>query len=221
MAGISWAQRTAAIFWQLVFWMNFNTITTTNCYNDFSNKVVLAMRTNTVCKDQICAVTRNVLQETGKKKVSQNVPERFTGPRGRFGTVYSPFSAKTTIYLSHYFTFTVNCLSTTLFFCKLPSRISLKFNNTIAMFSIKLNYSHPTFKWKVHFIYSLERNVISTPPASPNTVSLNTYCILFCFQMYWRNQRLRSHCQSNLDYLCILLKSDLKRFMSTMCIATV
>lgn len=126
----------------------------------------------------------------GEKKVShlvyhKNSPERCTGPRGRYGIVYSPLSPfkndnKLQSLLRREI-FTVNCSSTTLFlfFYKLPSWIShitrLKFNNTIAMFSTKLNYSHSIFKGKVYFIHNQVRYVNSPPP--------NKCHILYCFQM--------------------------------------
>ncbi len=98
-------------------------------------------------------------------------PERCT----RFETLYSPFSAEpqyaSVIPLK---IFTVNCSSATLFlfFCGLPGPVShiarIKFNNTIALFSIKLNYSQSTFKETAQVIYNLFSRVISTPLASTN-----------------------------------------------------
>lgn len=96
-------------------------------------------------------------------------------PKGRFDSVYSLFSVKpqyaSVIPLK---TFTVNCSSATLFlfFCELPGPVShitrIKFNNTIALFSTKLNYSHSTFKETAQVIYNLFRGVIYMPLASTN-----------------------------------------------------
>ncbi len=95
--------------------------------------------------------------------------------KGRFETVYSPFSVKpqyaSVIPLK---TFILNCSSAKLFlfFGELPGPVShiawIKFNNTISLFSIKLNYSHSIFKETAQVIYNLFSRVISTPLASTN-----------------------------------------------------
>lgn len=98
-----------------------------------------------------------------------------TGPRCRFGTVYSPFSAKPymlQLFLWRPSLWTVHLQLLFLFFCKWPGPVShitrLKFNNTISLFSTKFNYILSTFKETIHVIYNLLSRVISTPQASTN-----------------------------------------------------